>query len=674
MKKGIRTLLDLLFFIPIRYEERTRITSIHQAIEDENGVILGRVTSGGEERFPRSRKRLFRILVVDDGGGAMELIWFRYRKPHLSAVSTPGTMLAAYGKVRKGNYRKQMIHPEIRVVSERGPIDPGLVGAFPVYSAVRGIAPSALRKIIEAALGLYLPSLIDPVPDEIRKENGLPDLAAAIKNVHVPPAAACMQEFNEFNTPFHRRITFDRFFLVMLVVAFLKRRRLKRPAPMLSIPPGWWKDLSASLSFDLTEGQSKALKDILDDFASGRAMNRLLMGDVGCGKTIVAALAAALCVRNGYQAALMTPTRLLAEQHLGYFSDLPPGMGFRTVLVSGRLKREARLTLYREIKEGKHNLIIGTQSLVQEGLSFRNLGLVIIDEQQRFGVRERALLDRKGVHSHQLVMTATPIPRTLAIAAYGDLDVSEIRQFPVGRAPVCTHLITNEPKRTVFEKLSERLAKGQQAFVICPAIEGGEEEMKDAVRMAQRLMALLSPRYQIGLIHGRLSPEDRESVMERFRKGRVHLLVGTTVLEVGVHVPGATVMIVEHPERFGLSQLHQLRGRVGRGSEPGLCFLMAGDNIHEKALQRLQVLVEHEDGFEIARKDLEQRGYGQFAGTRQVGIGELDISEMLRESELLSKAIEAANKLIGLDPDLSKPEHRLLRTFVDSMLVSPVDI
>jgi ATP-dependent DNA helicase RecG len=674
-RKGIRTVLDLLFFIPIRYEDRTRVTPVSKAAEGRPALVSGKVISGGEQRFLRTGKKLFKILLQDAELESIELIWFRYRKPQLAGYSSPGTRLAAYGKVEGGVHRKQMLHPEIRKIPEPAQESGLTLGIYPVYPGVAGMSPSAVRKTVETAVRQYLPAIIDPIPEELLKEYDLPDLREAVGKVHFPPASSPIERFNEFDTPFHRRITFDRFFLIMLVLAFLKMRRLRRKADPWPIPHSLQDEIRRFLPFELTSDQSDALSEILGDLSSGRPMNRLLLGDVGSGKTIVAALAAHLCIRNRYQAVLMAPTQVLAHQHMAYFQGLAREWGFRPVLVTGNARPSEREAVREGIARGAFNLVIGTHSLVQEEMTLRRPGLVIIDEQQRFGVRVRAMLEQKSIHAHQLVMTATPIPRTLAIAAYGDMDLSVIREIPGARAPVPTHMVGRGRKRTVYEKLRERLERGQQAFVICPAIDSGEDEdVKDAVRMAGGLKKILSPPYGVGLIHGRLPVEERVAIMDRFREGMLQVLVGTTILEVGVHVPKATVMIIEHPERFGLSQLHQLRGRVGRGEEPGLCFLVVSDDLTEKARQRLQAVVDSHDGFEIARKDLEQRGYGQFAGTAQAGTGELEIAEMLRESDLLWKAKRAAERLLQKDPELSSPEHRPLRSFVEAMLSSPVDI
>jgi ATP-dependent DNA helicase RecG len=350
-------------------------------------------------------------------------------------------------------------------------------------------------------------------------------------------------------------------------------------------------------------------------------------------------------------------------------------MGFRPVLLTGKLKKAEQQRIYKDISHGKSNLIIGTQSLIQEGLRFVKLGLVVIDEQQRFGVKDRALMDQKGGNPHILVMTATPIPRTLAITLYGDMDLSFIKGYPAGHRSVKTHLIPEKQKRKVFEILKQRLSVGQQAFVICPVIEGTEDaDLKSATNMTKKLRKIFPPSLRIGLVHGRLPPNEREKVMHDFRKGFIQLLVGTTVIEVGVHVPNATTMVIEHPERFGLSQLHQLRGRVGRGTERGLCLLMLHPALSEKSRSRLEILAKNHDGFDIARRDLEIRGQGDLIGTRQAGIGELDLTETAREWELLLAAKKEANHLIDTDPDLSRPENRQMKIMVESILAKPLDL
>jgi len=670
-QKGISTILDLLFFIPIRYEDRTKITPIQEVQEGTPVQVQGKVVSCKEERFFRSRKKMFRIMIRDDEAG-LELLWFNYKKPHLTAIAVQGSTLLVYGTVNWNHGRRQMVHPEVM----RPAREPGeLLGFYPVYSGVEGMSSAMVRSLMRKALQGHLASVIDPVPAQLAEALGLPSLEEALRSVHFPPKACSIADLNAGQTSFHRRLLFDRFFLIMLTIAFRKRDRKRKTCPSLPLSSKAQNEVGRFFPFSFTHDQTRTVHDILRDLSSGKPMSRLLMGDVGCGKTAVAAVAAYACVLNNGQAAIMAPTQVLASQHLEYFSGLSQKMGFRPALLTGLLKKSEREDLYRKIKEGGYNLVIGTQSLIQEDLAFQNLSLVIIDEQHRFGVRERALIDRKGNNPHLLVMTATPIPRTLAMTVYGDMDVSVIKEFPRGHVPASARLVSETEKREIFDFLRVRLSQGDQAFVICPVIEGSEElDLKNATDMAQKLAKILSPPYQVGLMHGRLPPQEREAVMAGFRAGRIHLLIGTTVVEVGVHVPKATLMIIEHPERFGLAQLHQLRGRVGRGSDRGVCFLMASGSLSENALSRLKVLVDHHDGFEIARKDLEHRGYGELIGMKQTGLGEMDLLEMMKEPDLLSKAKEEAERLLDADPHLSNTENRAMRDFVESVLSHPIDL
>jgi ATP-dependent DNA helicase RecG len=363
----------------------------------------------------------------------------------------------------------------------------------------------------------------------------------------------------------------------------------------------------------------------------------------------------------------MAPTQVLARQHQAYFESFTQAFGFHPVLLTGGLKKSERMQIYTEISSGRFNVVIGTQALLQEGVVFKNLGLIVIDEQHRFGVRQRLQLNQKGVNPHLLIMTATPIPRTLGMTLFADLDISTIKQYPRGRWPVITRIVDDSGKRIVFNEVRQRLQAGQQAMVVCPVIEGSEEtDLKNVSEMFARLEEIFSPRFRVGLIHGRLSPAEKDQVMESFRKGCIHLLVGTTVVEVGVHAPGATVMVVEHAERFGLAQLHQLRGRVGRGSVRGLCFLMASKGLSRPSLERLKILANSNDGFEIAEKDLQMRGQGELMGAKQAGVGELDLNEFLQETKLLVAAKKEADRLVSADPHFSKNENRLLRALIDT--------
>ena len=669
-RKGIHTVLDLLFFTPLRYEDRTALRPIGETREGVFSLVQGRVVMGGEQRLFPGKARIFKILLQDASGG-MELLWFHYRKPHLMRFASPGTELFAWGAARMNRGQMQMIHPEVwtRDGKEES------LGFYPVYSSLAGVSPTLLRSTIRKTLDEYLEGVSDPVPENIMEALDLPRLAEALRYVHFPPADSKFTALNRHQTPYHRRLLFDRFFLVMLAIASRRKAAAGQKGLKWSCPPALTENPSGFFPFTLTLDQEKAFRDIAYDLGSGRPMNRLLLGDVGCGKTAVAALAAYVGIMNNARVALMAPTQVLASQHLEYFRSLPRQMGFRPMLLIGGLKKAEKLEAYEKIRTGACNLVIGTQSLIQDELRLPGLGLVVIDEQQRFGVRERALMDRKGRYPHQLVMTATPIPRTLAMTVYGDLDISVVREYPAGRKPVLTRMVKATEKRMVLDFLRGRLALGQQAFVICPVIEGSEDrDLKSAMETAGKLKKLLSPPFGIGLMHGRLAAHDKNAVMGDFRCGRLHVLVGTTVVEVGVHVPAATVMIIEHPERFGLSQIHQLRGRVGRGSERGVCLLMVSEGLSDRALSRLQIITKSRDGFEIAQKDLEERGQGELIGMRQAGLGELDLSEMIREPDLLFRAKEAADALLDADPEFAHPDHQGLKGFVESVLTKPIDL
>lgn len=577
-RRGIHTLLDLLYMIPSRYEDRTRILTIAESTDGEQALIRGGVIRAGEERFHKTGKRLFRI-VVQDRTGRMELLWFNYKKPALSSFARKGVDLLAYGRVQERQQRRQMIHPDVSLVTGPPGAEAGL-GYRPLYPALEGITWKVLRNAIMEAMDRCLGVMEEGIPPEVTGDLRLPSVAEAIRNLHDPPGDASIEELNGSRTPWHRRLVFDRFFEVMLNIAFRKRYRQGRQGHVFSISPDLMARIEGFFPFSFTPGQKRALEEIFKDFQKGRPMNRLLQGDVGCGKTVVAAAAASAAIQNGWQVALMVPTHVLAEQHYRFFLEQDRAMGFRPALLKGGLRRSERMELYEAVSRGSYNVIIGTQALIQEGLSFSKLGLVVIDEQHRFGVRQRALLDRKGVNPHLLVMTATPIPRTLAMTVYGDLDISVIREYPEGRVPVATRIMDRSRKREVYEIIKERMRAGRQAMVICPVVESTEDaDIKNAVEMYAALEKLYGAAFRVGLVHGRLDPGEKERVMRAFRNGEIDLLVGTTVVEVGVHAPKATVMVIEHPERFGLSQLHQLRGRVGRGEDQGLCILMRPERL-----------------------------------------------------------------------------------------------
>jgi ATP-dependent DNA helicase RecG len=456
--KGLHTLLDLLFFVPLRYEDRRQIIPLGDIRDGTLALVRGKVVFGREEGFYPKGKRVFKILI-QDGRAGLELVWFNYRKPFMTQISSQGTELLAYGLVRKNRGRRQMIHPDTTVI--RPPGSAQAPGFQPVYSSIQGVAPATVRSAISAALEKHLPSLLDPLPHSTTHRLGLPSLRESIRHVHRPPKDSSLEELNRHRTAFHRRLLFDRFFLVMLTMAFRKKKRERGEGIPFSLPNNLKARLGEFFPFRLTFDQLRAVSDITQDLASGTPMNRLILGDVGCGKTAVAAVAAYLCTQNHRQVAVMAPTQILAIQHRDYFESLAEKMGFRPALLTSGLRKGVRDEIHRKIRKGDCNLVIGTQSLIQEDLHFFRLGLVIIDEQHRFGVRERALMDRKGPNPHHLVMSATPIPRTLAMTLYGDMDISWIRGYPEGRLPVLTRIAGSNDKRRVFEELTGRLSRGE---------------------------------------------------------------------------------------------------------------------------------------------------------------------------------------------------------------------
>jgi len=669
--RGIRTVIDLLYYTPRRYEDRSRLTPFRLAEEGRPVFTKGEIVFGGEERFPPSRKRLFRI-VLSDQNHRLDLIWFHYKRPYLEALRIPGKTLLVYGVVTRNRGKRQIIHPDVIRPDPNGL--GSALGFYPVYPSVPGLTSRFIRSVLKAVLQHHLPELQDPLPSEVLKRAELPALDEALRYVHDPPLEASAELLRRFATPGQRRLTFDRFFTIVLSLAYRRKSRTLWHGPPVTIPPDPLKHIESFFPFSFTGDQRRVIREIGNDISSDFTMNRLLQGDVGCGKTVVAAAAAHFAVMNDLQVGLMVPTQILAIQHLETFNRFSKALGFKPVLITAGLTMDQRKEIYHDVRQRRYNLVIGTHALIQEPLVFPELGLVIIDEQHRFGVQERALMSQKGDHPHVLVMTATPIPRTLALALYGDMPISTIKEKPNVSLSVLTRLATQKDKREVYETIHHRLSKGQQAFVICPVIEnGGEGDLKGAVDMAENLKKVLSPPFRVGLLHGDQAPDERQSVMDLFRKGRIHLLVGTTVVEVGVHVPNATVMVIEQPERFGLAQLHQLRGRIGRGEDQGICYLMASSRLSQKALDRLSFFVQENDGFRIAQKDLETRGQGELIGLRQSGLGDLDLAEIMEEADLLAKAKEAVNYILDHDPDLTHPGNRSIRTVIDAILAKPLD-
>jgi len=667
-KKGVQTVADLLFFTPSRYEDQTRFTTLVDVRGGDTALVKGKVVSAREVRFRRGRGSGYRILVRE-GAGILELLWFHYRRAHLQIVGE-GAEVMAYGRVQKTAGGLRMVHPEVRRAAPGEKLEPP--GIRPVYPGVEGVPEAVVRAAVGTALERYSPEIRDPVPLGILATPDLPGLADALWRVHAPPRDEDVHRLNSGQAPCQRRLLFDRFFVVLLAVGARRAARNLKEAHVCRFPERVLEEVAAGFPFEWTPDQEEAIRDIARDLSGGRAMNRLVMGDVGCGKTAVAAAAIAMCARNRIQAALMSPTRLLAEQHFETLSSLAEGLGLRPVLLTGDMPETRRWDVLDRIRSGEANPVIGTQTLVHGGPVFHRLGLVVIDEQQRFGVRDRARLAGKVENPHVLVMSATPIPRTLARWIYRDLDVSVIRGGPGGRSPVETRIVRQGDKRKLAEALARTMTQGRQVMVVCPSVAATEDsDLKNVEEMAEALERFYRGAFSIGKVHGRLPTEERTRIMEDFRKGDLQLLVSTTVIEVGVHVPNAAAMVIEHPERFGLAQLHQLRGRIGRGAAGGTCYLVPGADAPEQALRRVEALVETTDGFRIAEMDLALRGQGELTGLRQAGAGELDLEDVLTHPDLLREAGEAAERILGEDPELVSEEHALLRQCARELTAQP---
>jgi ATP-dependent DNA helicase RecG len=635
---GLVTVEDLLLRFPIRYEDRSRLQSIASLKPGQTSSLAGRILSCHLRSTRRPGFKIFDA-VVDDGTGSIFVSWLN--QPFLRDVFTRGQHVVLFGVIEmRGHGGVQLTNPQYEILDEddRETIHTGRI--VPVYEKTGSVTPKIQRKIVFDALQRLPADLPDHLPEAIRLRHGLPSRGAALLGSHFPPADASLEALNGFETPPQRRLIFEEAFLFQMGV--LARRRsasAERKPVQIQVDDRIRDSARRILPFRLTAGQKQVLKDIVDDLQQAHPMNRLLQGDVGAGKTIVALIASVVAMENGVQVAFMAPTEILAEQHFLNISRLLQPSRFRVALLTGAISGAARREQLAEVEAGSIHLVVGTHALVQGDVRFAQLGLVVIDEQHRFGVLQRATLRAKGLHPDVLVMTATPIPRTLALTVYGDLDVSVIRDMPPGRLPIKTVAKPESRRDEVYEFVRQQLDAGRQAYVIYPLVEESSKiDLKAATEMADHLAQEEFPAYRVGLLHGRLKQDGKERVMKAFAAGELQLLVSTTVVEVGVDVANASVMIVEHAERFGLSQLHQLRGRVGRDRHQSYCFLLYQSPLSDEARGRLKAMTETADGFEIAERDLELRGPGDFFGTRQAGMPTFRLIDLVRDRGLLEIA------------------------------------
>jgi ATP-dependent DNA helicase RecG len=580
-------------------------------------------------------------------------IWFNALYLEKSKVFRQGQRVFFYGKVERdfyGTSNLQIVQPQFEILPENEPeggnsIEVGRV--VPIYEGMANLGTRAIRRLIWTALASLGDNLPDRLPWSVREKNRLVDRAMALRQTHFPDSDQPLERLCNFRTPAQVRLIFEEFFNVGAGLALRRRKAKAAQGIEFEAKASARAAIRRILPFHPTAAQKRVLKEMVDDMCSPHPMNRLLQGDVGSGKTIVAIQAAILAIENGCQVALMAPTEILATQHYLFAKALLQPLPYKIDLLISARKAAEKADLKERMGKGEINLVMGTHALLEEDVAFSKLGLVVVDEQHRFGVLQRYGLIRKAVNPHVLVMTATPIPRTLALTLYGDLDFSVIDELPPHRTPIETRLVEESDRTRAFEFIREKVRRGGQAYVVYPVIEeGGKLDLKPAVRMFEQLSHNVFPEFRVGLLHGRLPSEEKEDVMLRFKQGDVQILVSTTVVEVGVDVPNATVMLIEHAERFGLSQLHQLRGRIGRGSQKSHCLLVASEKRNELAAQRLQTMVETNDGFKIAEIDLRLRGPGEFFGTRQWGIPAFRIANLLRDQEILEWAKREASSFV----------------------------
>jgi ATP-dependent DNA helicase RecG len=645
---NIRTARDLLWHLPHRYIDASSVTPLASARLGQDVACVGQVVAKGV--LPTRRGlRIFHAVLRDDSG-LLECVW--PGQPFLERTIAVGQTLLVSGPVRFYHGRQMAPREYVILTDADGDADPLASGkVLPVYPATEGLSHKVIRSLIERHLDGLIAASDDVLPEAVRRDLEMPELREALRSVHQPRSLEDAERGR-------RRLALDELFdLQLMLIRARAVAKRHRTGVAFTVKRELTTRLKESLPWDLTEDQQRALREITSDMTAPERMHRLLMGDVGTGKTVVALFAMLLAVENDFQAALMAPTELLAEQHAATLETLLAPLDLKPELLLGRQTPAEKAAVRRRLAGGQARLVVGTHALLQETVSFRRLGLVVIDEQHRFGVEQRAALIGKGAAPDVLLLTATPIPRSLALTLYGDLDVSTLRQRPPGRGSVRTAVRSTSQRERVFEFLRGECAQGRQAYVVLPIIEESERADLRAATTMEQTLAARWPELQVGLVHGRLKPEERDGIMRRFRGGELNVLVATTVIEVGIDVPNATIMLIEHPDRFGLAQLHQLRGRVGRGAEASYCILLAEGSVPS----RLHAFAASQDGFKIAELDLEERGMGDLIGARQSGGFEVRHARLPADADLLVRARELATRIIDADPALQRRENQRIR-------------
>jgi ATP-dependent DNA helicase RecG len=674
---GLTTVEDLLWHLPFRYEDWRTRTPLAALRPGEDVTAVGEV-AGVRQGFAGRRGRQLLEITLRDATGAAALVWFN-QVQYFAKRFRGGQRVLVHGRVEPGLGMgpPRLVHPDVTVLGADDELA-RLPPIVPVYEKPTAMPVSVMRRIVQGAVEAAAVGVPAAVPLDIARRQRLMDPARALRHVHLPPADADLAALGAATSLAHRSLIFDELFFLQLGLALRRSAAVEEPGTAFPDPGRLTSALRSTLPFALTRAQECAVAEITTDLARPHPMRRLLQGDVGSGKTLVALLAALVVIDAGWQAALMAPTELLAEQHLETVRPLLAPLGVEVVLLTGAVKGRARQQALEGLAAGRVALAVGTHALIQEGVAFARLGLAVVDEQHRFGVLQRAALQRRGGQPAAvdvLVMSATPIPRTLALTLYGDLAVSTLDELPPGRTPITTVLCRESQRDRLVERLRAEVTAGHQAYVVYPLVEESDKsDLRAATTMVHELAAGPLAGLRLALVHGRMKPDEKDAVMRRFKAGDFDVLVSTTVVEVGIDVPNATVIAVEHAERFGLAQLHQLRGRVGRGRAPGYCFLVTPDWLTQEAYQRLRVLERTTDGFAIAEADLQLRGPGDFLGTRQAGLPPFRVANLLRDTDLLRAARDEAARWLEHDPDLSHPESRAVRAVLRHRWAGRLDL
>lgn len=654
-KRGLYKIQELLEWFPRTYEDRRAARNIKSLQPNETVSLKAEIVYVKPIFLGRTKRKIYDVLIKD-ASGQIHCKYFRVPFKGYFDRLEPHKIVRVVGKVIEYRGSKQFHHPDIKDATEEE-IDDQLI---PIYTETEGITPQRLHKIMDLALTSVYKTIPESMPDYILKKFDLPSKKDSLRYIHQPPKDAG-PEFFEQKSAYHKRIIFEEFFWLQLFLAIQEKGKILEDSPAMKKDPNFLEKAKKFLPFELTNAQINSFNEIAKDICEPHPMRRLVQGDVGSGKTIVSFLTAYYVIQNGYQAALMVPTEILADQHYRNAQKILGPLGVRIELLKGSQTNKEKEAITSRLIKGEIDLLIGTHALIQEGVDFKNLALAIVDEQHRFGVLQRQKLKQKGYSPHFLLMTATPIPRTLALTVYGDLQCSIINELPKGRAPITTRVVRQNKATNVFEFMKDQLKRGRQAYVVYPLVEESEKiDLKDAMSEFEKISKMF-PEFKVGLLHGKMKTQEKDEIMNEFRLNNIQVLVATTVIEVGVDVPNANIMVIEHSERFGLSQLHQLRGRVGRGSHKSYCVLMLGHAVSEEAYQRTSIMAETSDGFKISEKDLEFRGPGEFMGSKQSGLPGFKMGNLVRDLDVLMKARDVAFDIIGNDPSLTKPENKILR-------------